>query len=248
MPEHKAYAEPFAGGLNVLVQKPACEFEVASDLNGRLMNCMRVLRDEPDELFRLIEMTPWHDGERLLAKEQSADPLEDARRVWCGINMSMIGNTNFAINGGFRWPRTPLNGNTKNYAVYASNMDRFSAFVRRIKNVHFVIMDALDLLTSINGKQFFVYVDPPYMSDTRSRKSAYSHEQNTDFHERLVQKLLAFDGKVMLSGYKTAVYEPLENAGWQRIDKDMSTNSGGNRTESIWVNYPTEKQRSMFDL
>jgi DNA adenine methylase len=248
MPDHTAYGEPFAGGLNVLVQKPQCEYEIASDLNGRLMNCMNVLRTQPEALFRLIELTPWHDGERLLAKEQSPDALEDARRVWCGINMSIVGNTNFDINGGFKWSRSPMNPNTKNFTVQARNMSRFYAFADRIKNVQFLIMDALTLLKIMSGKGFFIYVDPPYFSTDRARKKAYSHEQDQGFHEQLVQELLRFDGKVMLSGYQTPVYTPLETAGWRRIDHNMTTNSGGNKTESIWLNYETKKQRSMFDL
>jgi len=249
MPEHNAYAEPFAGGLNVLVQKPPVKYEIANDMNGRLMNCMRVLRDEPDELFRLIELTPWHDGERLLAKEQSPDPLEDARRVWCGINLSIVGNTDFEENGGFKWPKTPkLGHNVKNFTKQGKNPERYRAFAERIKNVHFLVLDAFQLMDKIDGTGYFMYVDPPYVKDTRTNKSAYSHEQDDTFHEKLVQRLLHWDGKIMLSGYQTPVYEPLETAGWLRIDRSMGTNTGGNKVESIWINYTPEKQRSMFDL
>lgn len=246
MPVHIAYGDIFGGGLNVLVNKPAVEFEVANDLNYRLMNAFRVLRDEPDKLIDKIALSPWHDGERLLAREQSPDPIEDARRVWCGINMSIIGNTDFTKNGGFRWPKTPNNGETKNYTPKGINLEPFYRFAARLKNVHFVVMDAIDLIKLLSGRGYFLYVDPPYFSNDRARKAAYSHEANKEFHENLVNVLLEHKGDVMLSGYRTSVYEPLEQAGWQRIERPAVTNSGGTKIECIWVNYSTEKQQSIF--
>jgi DNA adenine methylase len=43
-----------------------------------------------------------------------------------------------------------------------------------------------------------------------------------DDHRELVEMLLAIKGKAMLSGYRHEVYEPLEQAGWQRIDYETA--------------------------
>src|SRR6516165_8580433 len=70
MPPHKHYAEPFAGGLSVLLAKdPEGVSEVVNDIDGRLTNFWRVLQGE--ETFarfrRQVEAIPlsrpeWDDA------------------------------------------------------------------------------------------------------------------------------------------------------------------------------------------
>jgi hypothetical protein len=43
---------------------------------------------------------------------------------------------------------------------------------------------------------------------------------------------------IVLSGYPHASYEPLERAGWRRVDKDYRANmSLRRRTECLWMNF-----------
>lgn len=56
MPEHSVYLEPYAGSLSVLLNKPRCHIETVNDLHGEVVNFFRVLRDNPHELKRLIEL------------------------------------------------------------------------------------------------------------------------------------------------------------------------------------------------
>lgn len=80
MPKHTVYLEPYAGSLAVLFNKPRCHIETVNDLHGEVVNFFRVLRDDPDELKRLIELTPYSRAEYDLAYQESDVDVERARR------------------------------------------------------------------------------------------------------------------------------------------------------------------------
>jgi len=86
----------------------------------------------------------------------------------------------------------------------------------------------------------FVYLDPPYVLSTRTKKNIYAHEMTDDQHLELLSTLAAIGDrgvKFMLSGYRNAMYdEDAASSGWERVDFQAMTR-GGLRTESIWMNY-----------
>ena len=52
------YVEPFAGMAGVLFARQPVKLEVLNDLNRRVINWLRVGRDQPDDFGRLVEKTP----------------------------------------------------------------------------------------------------------------------------------------------------------------------------------------------
>ena len=52
------YIEPFAGMAGVLFARQPVKLEVLNDLNRRVINWWRVVRDQPDDFGRLVEKTP----------------------------------------------------------------------------------------------------------------------------------------------------------------------------------------------
>jgi len=58
-------------------------------------------------------------------------------------------------------------------------------------------------------------------------------------HERLVEALLRTEAMVLLSGYRDAIYEPLERAGWRRFERVWTSGNqrGDKRLECAWTNY-----------
>lgn len=97
-PPHKAYLEPFAGSLAVFLNKPPDVLETINDIDGRLINMWRVMRDQSDELARLVALTPYSRTEYELSKIKSDDNLEDARRILIKCWFSVGGKSD----GGFR--------------------------------------------------------------------------------------------------------------------------------------------------
>src|SRR5581483_4412213 len=70
-PPHRIYVEPFGGMANVLLKKHPSEVEVFNDLDGRVVNFFRVLRDPATllELKRRCELTPF-------SREQFSDLID----------------------------------------------------------------------------------------------------------------------------------------------------------------------------
>lgn len=84
MPRHEVYVEPCLGAGAVFFAKPPTEHEIINDLDGAIVTFFRVLRDRPDELIRLCELTPYARAELAAADpdEDGLDELERARRLW----------------------------------------------------------------------------------------------------------------------------------------------------------------------
>ncbi len=49
MPKYKAYLEPFMGSLAVFLNKPRVTLETINDIDARLVNLFRVMRDDPEK-------------------------------------------------------------------------------------------------------------------------------------------------------------------------------------------------------
>ena len=81
MPKHKAYLEPFMGSLAVFLNKPRVTLETINDIDARLVNLFRVMRDDPEKLQYLIYHTLYSRKEFMKSNEISSDPIEDARHI-----------------------------------------------------------------------------------------------------------------------------------------------------------------------
>lgn len=91
-PEHLHYIEPYAGGLSVLLAKPASKMETINDLDGDLITFWRVLRDNPEELIRVCAFTPHSRAElRRACDGEAVSDLERARRVWVELTQGRSG-------------------------------------------------------------------------------------------------------------------------------------------------------------
>lgn len=112
--------------------------------------------------------------------------------------------------------------------------------------------DALEIIRCWDSPETVFYIDPPYVPETRRTKRMYAHEPDIEHHRQLVELLLQLRGYALLSGYAHAVYRPLEEAGWVRLDYQTAAQvavrvrgtslagAGGareavSRTESLWL-------------
>lgn len=85
-------------------------------------------------------------------------------------------------------------------------------------------------------KGWLIYADPPYVRATRrSSRPLYRHELTDADHRSLLSLLLTVKASVMLSGYRSPLYDEML-AGWRRIDYRVGTH-GGPATESLWCNF-----------
>ena len=71
IPEHDVYVEPYAGSLAVLFNKKPCHIETVNDLHDEVVNYFKVIRDNAEELQKLIELTPYSRTEYEKAYEKN---------------------------------------------------------------------------------------------------------------------------------------------------------------------------------
>lgn len=232
-PRHEHYIEPFGGGGAVLFQKPESKVETYNDLDGDVCNFFRVLRERPDELIRAIRLTPWARDEYELCCESVEDPLENARRLYYRLWMSRHSGT-LTTASAFRRNKDRFSPatNIKPQVIYEA--------AKRLAKIQIENRDAAKLITEMDADDTLFYVDPPYVTETRSDKKRYAHEIGDDDHRLLARVLDAVKGFVVVSGYACGLYKEIyEDRGWHRIDTETIANGGVKRIESLWINART---------
>jgi DNA adenine methylase len=245
MPAHDIYLEPFGGAASVLFRKPRAYNEVLSDLDDELVNLYRVLR-EPDcaaELIRRLELTPYAEAEYLLALKpvHGADQVERAARLV--VRSHMAHGSNGARTdrpAGFR--SDGRSGTTNVAGEWASFPSAMWAMVERLRGVTIRRDPAKLLIDEYRDQKVLIYLDPPYMPETRSTKArqregyhAYSYEMTVEDHQALLDQIADHPAQIMLSGYDTALYRE-RLRGWQVRTKRARAHRNSPRTELLWLN------------
>ncbi|SMX29154.1 D12 class N6 adenine-specific DNA methyltransferase [Pelagimonas phthalicica] len=102
------------------------------------------------------------------------------------------------------------------------------------------LLPTLETLVSkarlIDQPDTLIYADPPYVMETRKGGDLYDFELTDDDHIRLLEILTSARCMVMISGYRSGLYDEAL-AGWRRIDY-MANTRQGMAAESLWLNFP----------
>lgn len=241
MPKHDVYLELYGGSMAVLLNKPRCHIETVNDLHGEVVNFFKVLRDDSEELQRLIELTPYSREEYDKAYQESQNDLERARR-FCVRCWQGIGCANLYHNGFKSGQQTTSPNPAKAWAELPRTIEGVS---KRLQGVQIENLDAMELLKRYDTKDVFIYADPPYILSTR-KSNLYKYEMSDKEHIVLLEALLNHSGKVMISGYDNDIYNHYLK-GWRKAEKETLAEQGLKRTETIWMNY-SNSQMNIFDF
>lgn len=84
-----------------------------------------------------------------------------------------------------------------------------------------------------------IYCDPPYVHSTRTSRKRYKYEMTDNDHKLLLKLLKSLNCMVILSGYRSNIYEN-ELSDWFSLDFQAMTR-GGVRTETVWCNFEPSK-------
>lgn len=256
MPPHRVYIEPFFGSGAVLFAKTPTAHEIVNDLDGGIVAFFRCLRDRPEELIRACELTPYARDEytAAISEPHSDDDLERARRFWVAVNQS------FSKTAGRQtgWSMSTVRTQSPPASV-ASRVDRFAACAARLRTVTIERCDAAGLVSRLATGDSVVYADPPYLASTRRPRvngeaDDYRHDMGSDAeHARLAEVLRATPAAVIVSGYRSPLYDELYGDWWS-LDIPVTVHSSNARTssrdgrvETLWSNRDLTAGRLTFD-
>lgn len=230
MPPHTTYVEPYFGSGAVFFNKPQSKVETINDLDSRVINFFKVCRDQPNELAQAIELTPLSREEHEMAYMPSADPVEDARRFMVRSWQAIGGKTSDRT--GWRSNIDKVGGKIGEWNHLD---DRIMAVAARLKDAQIEHQPALQILDRYNRPGVLAYVDPPYLLSTRTKRH-YAVEMTDADHEALLDTLVDFKGKAIISGYPSSMYDSYL-AGWHKRYFDAHAEAGQKRTEVLWCNF-----------
>jgi DNA adenine methylase len=245
-PPHRVYVEPFAGSAAVLLAKPPVEHEILNDRNGAIVAFFRVLRDRPDDLLDVLRLTPYARDEFIACRlDEPVDDLELARRWWVRSGQALSG---IVRSSGASWSCSSASGASKAKTL-DRRLGRLVEVADRLRGVIVDSREALDVVASHGRAGAVIYADPPYLGEARSVAGGYIDDAPTDdYHRRLLAVLDASPATVVVSGYRSPLYDEAL-AGWHRVDVDVVARATGGdggskdrRVECLWLNRSVERR------
>ena len=221
------YCEPFAGMLGVMLQRAKSAKEIVNDLDGRVVNWWRAVRDYPDEMSRLIALTPHSRDEYMRARQSVASG--EAQGVQAALDFTICilqGIASTPAYSGWKHQYKPRGG-----LAWRGGLDeRIGMLAERMRDVSIEHRDACELLErTASYDETVIYVDPPYSAVD----NLYSERPD---HKQLTEALLAQRGRVAVSGYG----QEWDHLGWERHEWStlrvaIGSDHKAGRTEVLWT-------------
>lgn len=205
-PSHSTFVDVFGGTGVVTLNKVPSTVEIFNDINGRIVNFYKVLRDKYSRavLMDLIDLTPYGRKEFFSCLEPSDNPVEDARRFYVKQNQSFS-----AVGDSFGFAKGTSNSPVLRFYKRIRN----SGLLQRIQNITFENISFERAIELYDTDKTLFYCDPPYVdtADYETHGVSYSAVE----HNKLIDCLLKVKGFAMLSNYENELNNRLLDAGWK---------------------------------
>ncbi len=235
------YCDVFGGSAAVLINRPPAPVETYNDIDSELVNFFETLRDDGQELIRLISLTPFSREElvRACEYEQGLSKRERARRFFVRARQTRTGLAQRSSEG--RWAHCVLTsraGMAGAVSRWLGSVDGLAEITLRLQRVQIENAPALEVIRRYDTPDTVFYLDPPYVHSSRGDIAAYEYEMSDDEHVDLAHALSSIRGRAVLSGYRTTLYDRIFED-WRRIDAPVRTANSVRkpRQESLWVNF-----------
>jgi DNA adenine methylase len=268
MPPHLHYVEPYFGGGRVLFARDPADprlwwtgtdsdgrpckgvSEVISDLYGDLMNFYAVLKDADlfGRLRHRLELTlhseaEWEASRELLAGSPG-DPVARAAALFTLCRQSLSGR----MVGFAPTVRNRLRGGRNDGAnAWWSAIDGLEAVHHRLRDVKVLCRPALDVIRTEDTPATLFHLDPPYLHETRAAKGVYGPREMSDAdHRHLLDALRSVKGKVILSGYRSDLYDDALRD-WRGEEIEVANHAAGGdkkrrMIECLWMSWGESKE------
>lgn len=250
-PSHTRYCEThFGAGAVLLAGNGDGVAEYANDKDKILQTFWYVLSDPSlsKDFIRRANMTPFAEPVFDDAKQRIATVRHCIRVpvietaldffVVCRQSRQALGND-------FATPTSRLRRDmNEQVSAWLSAVDGLPETHARLRRVEIRCMDAVDFIKELDSPETLFYADPPYQHETRSSVGEYGeHEMSFDDHVELLNTLGAIQGRFVLSGYRSELYDSFaEFCGWHRVEFDIANHAASGKTkerktECCWMNF-----------
>jgi DNA adenine methylase len=239
----------------VLLRKERIPAEVYNDLDGRVVEVFRVLRDpaKAEAVRQRLSLTPFARAEFESCYEPGVDDVDAACKT---IMLSFMGHGTDSITRstrtGFRCKMSDDRATPA--APWKTYHEAVAAFTERLRGVVIECRDASEVMLYTDTPGTLFFVDPPYVASTRSsvqgrqqNTHGYKHEMDDADHRALAETLHGLQGMVMLCGYPSALYDGLYS-GWNRLEREALADGAKKRTEVLWFNPAAWNARPQMEL
>ncbi len=157
-PKHKRYVECFMGSAAVFFTKPKVQVNILNDKNSNLVNLFNVLKDDYKHLYNWVKCTPisrelYDSYVELLKSNDIQDRVQRAGMYMYLIRLSY----NSEVGQGLS-----MAGFSRYVAWSNSWKETLKWFSDFLDNVVIENMDFEKLIKTYDGKDTFMYLDPPY--------------------------------------------------------------------------------------
>lgn len=189
MPSHLTYVEPFAGGAQVFFHKRPSRVEVLNDLDGEIVNFLRVCREHPQELTRTLRhLVPSRSLFAQFASQQPAT-LTDVQRAARLLYLQKNAFGGLVRKQTFHYTVTkPSNFNP------ARLPGIIAAVSERLQRVQLEQLPYEQVLAKYDRPSTLFYLDPPYVG-----VQLYRHNLADNAYEQLAGRLGKLRGRFILS-------------------------------------------------
>ncbi len=241
----RRYLEPFCGSCAVLLAKRPSDMEIINDIDKRIVNFFRVLREHEKDLIEALRKTPYAREEfdrcnRFLQEHEAEDdPLEYARCFFVLVEQGIMARNEDAYFG--RTLFEVRNGKNKNVNAFQNKVESLTWIASRLRDCLIENRDAIQLIEESDGSDLLIYADPPYPNWLRRDSGQYQYEQERDFHIRLLEALKDCKAKVALSSYRNDLYDSMLSD-WTVETWEYDSGRIGVREEALYRNYGTQQE------
>ncbi|MDN5300944.1 MAG: adenine methylase [Thermoanaerobacteraceae bacterium] len=241
------FIDCFAGAGNIIINRPPIfKKAILNELNEDIYLLHKLMSDSTknEELIRRLSAIPYskevfEEAKRLRETEfDRLDEFQKAEVMFTLLNQSFNGAM-----GSWSNTEVPKNYNDRLYRTLQKIKQRYEGV--EVKND-----DGLNLIEQYKDeKHVILFLDPPYLQETRSAKNVYELEFTREQHERLLYLVKDAMCKIILLGYKSDLYDSIllnGDKGWRSFVLDEIPLSCQNVSlgeqkrkvcKHVWINF-----------
>lgn len=234
--EDLIYKETCIGGGSILGYKKPSKREIICDIDPNLFSIYWSVQNNPDWFQKTLRSLEYSQETFDAAKNGT---FHKAINEYVLRRMSLSGRMDT-----FAKSKRQRGGQQEGKNAWENSITALDAWHKRLAKVSLYNYEILESMHVLTGE--FVYIDPPFLPETRQSKDVYPYEMTKEDHEDMLKILTHesnLDTKILLAGYASELYRDyLELTGWTRHDKSLTNHSSQAKTKSkkilsLWRNY-----------